>query len=275
MRLFTPLLATVLLLAGCRAEPVIAIDLRILDSIPVVPLQISGSDESHSLRHSATGLLLGDGSVLTCSHALPRGVRGGGGGGGGALGRVRVTGPWINYDVKSRGTYRGDGSSWMDDAPPESLDDWAVITLDPPVDPAQFVQPTVAYHVSFEAPRVGETVYLVGYTVEPVEGSSEGAFIRYWVPLIVVSPPSNARSLGESVVWLRGPSEPFAQTQAPAYGGRPLASLRHGFSGGPVLRVRPGGLGGPTLEVCAILHGKALQRDDLGVAIVPKSFEHR
>ncbi|MBK9187710.1 MAG: trypsin-like peptidase domain-containing protein [Phycisphaerales bacterium] len=258
-----------LILGGCRAEPAVEIDLRVLDSIPVVPLQFSdGADETASLRHSATGLLLGDGIVLTCAHTLPSERQ---------HGRVRVTGPWISYEVRTRGSYRGDGSEpWKDTEPPESLDDWAVITLDPPVEPAHVILSSQVCPLTFEPPSVGETVYLVGYTVEPVEGSPDGAFVRYWVPLLVVPAPTNVRSAFESsVVWLRGPSRPFAQTQVHAYGGKPLASLRQGFSGAPVLRVRDDGAGGVRLEVCAILHGRALRRDDLGVAIVPARFEVR
>ncbi len=151
MRLLAALAATPLILAGCRAEPTVEIDLRSLDSVPVVPLHFSeGADETDSLRHSATGLLLGDGTVLTCAHTVPDHL---------PQGRVRVTGPWINYKLRTRGTYRGDASvAWKDTEPPESLDDWAVIALDPPVEPAQVVHSAHSCTLSFEPPPVGETV---------------------------------------------------------------------------------------------------------------------
>jgi hypothetical protein len=234
--------------------------------VPVVPLQFGEENGAPGARHGATGLLRPVGTVLTCSHAVP---------GGGSDGKIRITGPWIDYRITGRGDEPGGLSgTWTDADPPISLDDWAVIAPEPAIDASGIFVPLLRVGVSSEPPRLGETVYLVGYTVEEVEGDPNGWFVRYWVPLVVVAPPrSVSESLGGSVVWLQAGSQPFTETpgaRSPG-AGRPSNALKPGFSGAPVLRLRRGE-GGAELEVCAVFHGVTRGRDDIGVAIVPRLF---
>lgn len=275
-------------LSACRAEPKVTIDLRLLDRVPVVPLHIAEGVDEQSSRHTATGLLQSDGTILTCSHALPRNRN---------EGRIRITGPWITYHVQSSGDDLSfDFPRWSETDPPSALNDWAVITTDPPIDAKTLFFSPLSVAISTTPPEIGETVYLVGYTVETTASNPNGQFVRYWVPMIVVTPPSHIReALGNTVLWLRPPSNatllspPQAEQSATAPSthselntgtGHLLHSLRNGFSGAPVLRVQRNPndtlTTPPKLEVCAVFHGMGNNgHDTIGVAIVPKFFATR
>ena len=181
------LLVSVIAIAGCRAPgrgPGVAFDLRLLDRAPVVPIQMR--------EGNATGLLRPDGSVLTCSHVVPRGH---------AQGEVRITGPWIRFSVPESGDHLArTWGDWSAAEPPDPLDDWAILVTDPPIDARQIFAAPLELRLSRDPPHIGETVYLVGYTVEG------GRFIRYWVTLAVVPPPGDRRSSTPAhVIWLPTP----------------------------------------------------------------------
>ena len=99
-----------------------------------------------------------------------------------------------------------------------------------------------------DPPRVGETVYIVGYSVD------DRQFTRYWVPAVVVdTPAAEYRAFGESVIWLRAapPGPGAAQHPGAARGAGRTGTIRHGLSGSPVLRHRGDG----SLELCGLLVG--------------------
>lgn len=255
MRPLTCLALLLIVLGGCRAQPSVTIDPRTLDCVPVVALAFRDAG-------NATALVLDDGTLLTCSHALPPEA--------GSC-RVQVNGVEHNYHIVGRGLPAAVGS-WKVKQPPVSLDDWAAISLDQPMNAASVVGCTVPCVLAFEPPRVGETVYLVGYTAEFRGAPGDSLFVRYWVPLIVVPAPRGfPAGLSESVVWLRTGSRKFASPDQSIQRmwSRPLNEVRPGFSGAPVLRVGHDASGEVRFEVCAILPGKADGRSDYGAAIVP------
>jgi hypothetical protein len=261
MKRIAPLLAMLVLLAGCRAKPVVAIDPRILDCVPVVAIVLDGN------RHS-TGLLLDYGTVLMSSHALPDDED---------RGKAEVSGFEVEYRVASRGSFRGSIDRKLQPAP-GPLEDWAVITPDPPIARDRVVGCTVPLVVSFEPPRFGETVYYVGYTAEPEAGSNDRLLVRYWVPFVVTNPPWNFRSsFGDSVFWLQAPSRRFVRDHLSTYNmlGRPLDEARPGFSGGPLLRLGHDSLGNARLEVCGVMQGRRRGAGDLGLAVVPRGVPQR
>ena len=251
------------ILTGCAelrapGEPVVTIDLRVLDRVPVFPLVIAeGDDVKLSLKHGATGMLREDGTIITCSHFIPRGY---------AHGRLCVTGPWIGYQVLDS----GDGlsvkwSSWSEEAPLPVTQDWAVLQPSPPIDVAQFLSDPVFVLAGTSPPQVGETLYLVGYTLHPDSPRNRPRFARFWVPLLVVSTPESLTALGRAVASVQTASQPYPEPTANhALGsGTPSSVLRPGFSGSPVLR----SLGDGRFEQCAIYHGLVQGRDDIGIVL--------
>lgn len=255
MRMLSCIALLLLWLGGCRAQPLVTIDPRMLDCVPVVAMAFRDAG-------NATGLVLDDGTVLTCSHALPAEA---------GISRVQVNGVEHNYHVVGRGLPAAMGS-WKVEQPPVSLDDWSVIALDQPIKAGSVVGCTVPCVLAFEPPRIGETVYLVGYTAEMTHDPNESLFVRYWVPLVVVPAPRGfPANLASSVVWMRTASRRYASPDQSLQQmwSRPLNEVRPGFSGSPVLRVGYDEAGEARFEVCAILHGKAHGRTDYVAAIVP------
>lgn len=255
MKMLSCIAVLLLWMGGCRAQPLVTIDPRALDCIPVVVLAFPGTG-------IATGLVLDDGTVLTCSHALPPEAQDG---------SVQVHGVLYNYHVVGRGAPEG-VESWRVNQPPASLDDWAVISLNRPMNAASVVGCAVPCVLVFEPPRIGETVYLVGYTAEMRSAPGETWFVRYWIPLVVVPAPKGfPATLASSVVWLQTTSRKSASPDPSVQPSqsRPLHELRLGFSGSPILRLGYDSAGEARFEVCAILHSKSDGRTDHGSAIVP------
>jgi hypothetical protein len=246
------LIISAILLAGCAPRP--RVDLNLLDHVPVVPLQMATG--------CGTGLLLPSGEVLTCSHILPRGLE---------QGDVRITGPWIRYHANRSGdNLRERWTTWEDGRPSNATNDWALIVPDPPVKADDIFFPPAKVDLVTDLPRVGETVYIVGYTVQ---GTGQGRFVRYWTPMLVVRPPrSRYAAFGPQLIWLRSGS--YDQTAADAEAGAlinnsgegRLGPIRKGFSGAPVLRH----LGGGRFEVCALFvdaEFKGESATGIGIAI--------
>jgi hypothetical protein len=237
MRWFTLLF---LALLGCRASgPEVSIDLRRLDGAPVVPIQ--------SKTGSFTGTLRPDGTLLTCSHGIPRHERDG---------DLCVAGAWVRYHVVASGDDLAVEWHVQSEPPRRAPEDWAVITTEPRIDPAFVFHPPLALELSTLPPRVGETVYLVGYTVESTREGRSGSgqnLKRYWVPALAIEEIHDASEAEAHGVWIEASSEQveFAagELSERSTAGRPLAGMRRGFSGSPVMRVNAQ----QQLEVCAIL----------------------
>jgi hypothetical protein len=240
-----------LLTASCAPAPRIAIDLRALDGVPVLPLQTDTGVSS--------ALLLEDGTVLTCSHGIPRGHE---------TGELCLGGFWTRYHVAMSGdNLATHWDVWKGKVPDGMHGDWSHVTLTPAVRPSDFFHPPFPVTPSPRPPQPGETVYVVGYTIEPdPNGTPEAPHhaVRHWVPLIVTPPPT--RSLAETaepVVWVRtGPEEDLPELPPPAspQGGRPGAFLARGFSGTPLLRPIASADGRPAFEACGVL--VAADRED-------------
>lgn len=237
MRWFCLLLCVSL---GCRAvEPEVAIDLRRLDGAPVVPIQ--------SRTGSFTGTLRPDGTLLTCSHGIPRSERDG---------DLWVAGAWVRYHVLASGDDLAEAWTFQSEPPRRARDDWALIRTEPRLDPGAVFHPPLALGLSALPPRVGETVYVVGYTVESTHDASSGStrdLERYWVPAIAVEEIRPAHDEEPTGIWIQASSTPveFAADELSdrPTAGRPLAGMRRGFSGSPVIRVNAQ----HELEVCAIV----------------------
>ncbi|MGH7131086.1 MAG: hypothetical protein ACREJO_03980 [Phycisphaerales bacterium] len=249
--------------AGCTdlrapGEPTVTIDLQTLDRVPVFPLIVAEGDDTRiSLKHSATGTLRSDGTVVTCSHFIPRNH---------AHDMVSITGPWIDYQVLESGDGLGiSWSTWSEEAPPLVSQDWAILQPNPSVVVATYFPDTLFAPTSARPPRVGETLYLVGYTVDPKSPEGRPRFARFWVPLLVVPTPESLGKFGDAVAWVQTASQPYAESPSPRAtgGGSPSTVLRPGFSGSPVLRSLAGG----HLEQCAIYHGSVQGRDDIGIVV--------
>lgn len=245
--------AVLLLLGACRAEPKIELDLRQLDTVPVVPLVMK--------QGASSALIRPDGRLLTCSHAIGRGE---------AAGETMVAGIAMNYAVLAS----GDGlavqwRTWNRNEPQRHDLDWALLSVDQPVSMAGFVAPGEVA-LSVKRPEVGETLYLVGYTVEGTQ------LVRYWAVFVVVPKPSGDFTAEESLVWIRaGSGASEAERQAavvPAWpgAGRLTRGLMKGLSGSPILRhTKVGGV--DRLEACGIFVGAGTMENgkasDYGVAI--------
>lgn len=235
---------------GCSAparEAGSAFDAALADRLPVVPVQTSAGN--------GTGLLLPDGSVLTCSHVIPRRR---------PQGKVRVTGAWIDYQVESCGD--GLATRWTEWSPTDApaIDkDWADISTSPSVSGAALFADPPAMHWTARPPRRGDTLFLVGYTVE------EDRFVRCWIDLEVVEVGVKPGTASEHSFWVRATGRSNR-----ARGDAPGATVERcglslGFSGAPVMRLTES----RQVEICGMLAAAELDSSGrptrLGVAISP------
>jgi hypothetical protein len=183
----------------------------------------------------STACLRSDGTVLTVSHALPRGkVQG-----NCVLGWREVT-----YTVASSGD--GLTSQWHDksraDQVPWSLD-WAVLTTSPRSSSAG---PEITEMVAAtEVPAWGEDLYLIGYT-----GLGDRPHV---VRVRVIEPPKPlAPARADGLIWIEAESG---------------SEIRRGYSGGPLVRLKADG----TIVHCGMLRGAGFtgagRETRLGVAI--------
>lgn len=241
-------------LSGCAAtdkEPGPYSIAALVDRLPVVPIQ------TH--QGNGTGLLLADGSVLTCSHVFPRGE---------VQGAIRVTGPWISYRVEKSGDQlSGTWSAWSAGSARDVQNDWTIFAPSSPVIAETLFNDPIRVVLSPAPPARGDSLFLVGYTVEG------GRFERCQVPLQVVEPP--VRELAGSAFGVKAISGKAVRAHAPG-----AAVLRDhlslGFSGAPIWRVRADGV----VEACGMLVAAELDRaghpTQVGVATgIPRLGDQR
>ncbi len=224
-------------LAGCACqEPTLDIEARVLDSIPVVPL-ITNLGVS-------TALLGEDSTLVTVSHAIPRGE---------FSGPAEVSSASYTYNVLTSGD--GLQRSWTvwDDTIADlgQGQDWAKLSLSPALTPGAVFHSPATITWSSQPPLVGEQLVLVGYTMEG------DVLQRYWVPVQVIASPAQFQVLDAGHhVWFR------------TLTGK---NLRNGFSGAPLLRQSADGV----FEFCAMMVSSKKAGGiplDVGVAIyVPKN----
>jgi hypothetical protein len=230
MKYLGPVCAILMFLVGCHTAstgPRADFEFHVLDQIPVVPVQTKDSN--------CSGLLLRDGTILTCSHVIPRNE---------SEGPIRVTGPWIRYNVTSSGDHLA--TAWGDRSRhgvPAEFDDWAYIRTEPSLRPELIFGDLISPQQSAAPPRIGETLVVLGYSVEQGE---ESRFVRYWLPVEVVAP---ALPREGTVFWLKARPGSMLQRSDCNGSARLASSFKSGFSGAPVLRPQKDG----SMEVCAIL----------------------
>ncbi len=223
-----------LLLAGCACqEPKLSIEASVLDSIPVVPLV--------TVLGVSTAWLDGDLSLVTVSHAIPRGQ---------SSGPAEVSWTSVIYTV----TASGDGleREWaLWDSTIARLgqgQDWAKMRLTLPLTQGSFFTDPLTITWSDQPPRVGEQLVIVGYTRE------DNQVVRYWTPIEIIDVPEVHREIDAGHhVWFRTVTG---------------KNLREGFSGAPLLRQRVDG----GFEACAMMVSAQYKRGgeplSTGVAIV-------
>jgi len=227
------LVALTALLGGCAPGPGARVDFdaAALRRVQVAPLVLDGS--------LANALILGEGRLLTCSHAIPRGRR--------HFDALLAGRPVAIEVLRSGDDLRTVWPAPWDPAhPPDPTTDWALLRFEPTKEPGPV--PAGPDAMSDEPPYIGESVFVVGYLVE------ENRYVRKFAPALVTQRPKQQyQSLGETLIWLQGPGSKATRPQgangphAPEYPG----ILQRGLSGSPVVRRTPTG----DLRVCAMLVG--------------------
>lgn len=222
--------------SGCEPGPRVDFDPRVLDSVPVVPVKTGES--------WVNGLLLPNGDMLTCSHAIPRHTE---------SGKGELAGWPVRFWVVASGDQLETVWNYPQDMKqqPVPSTDWAYLRFDPPLRPKFVFDQEFSTPISYQPPVLGETLFAVGYVF------ADGDYRRQWTPGIVVEPPeSRLDALSEPVYWLRGlpvtgheslPEAPETlEVALPASGS--FGVFRRGLSGSPVIRRRTDG----KLEACGI-----------------------
>lgn len=246
-------------IGGCVSEPKphVEFDLSVLDRVPVFPLTGTLADTPRAV---CTGLLLPDGTILTCSHGLTRE-------------KTQGYGYFAGYPIKYRVLRSGDQlrAMWLspDPAhPPEATGDWALLSSDPRIRSRYVSEGFVDVPLSDRPPSPGETLFVVGYTLT----DADEYYDRVWAPVLVVARP------GEDSVWLKG-LVPEDLRKISRYSGRPAGAGRpgmqqKGLSGSPVIRRSPDG----RLEACGLWIAGQFDEDGrarIGVAIpIPSQLLH-
>jgi hypothetical protein len=229
------LLVLTILISGCGQALRVDFDPQRFDRLTVVSVETEMGNSS--------GLVLPDGSLVTCSHAFVRRSH---------TGDMILAGHYARYEVVASGDdLEQEWGRWSREQAPPVAKDWAIATPVPGVPVAEvFVTPEFP-RVSAVPPQLGETLYLVAYTKE------DEVFTRYWTPVQVVSKPWRYSDPGAGAFWVKVVDG---------------SSLRRGFSGAPLLRLS----GDDHWEVCGILVDAEVSLDkgphaphhtDLGVAI--------
>lgn len=207
-------------LIGCEREMGVRIDPQFFDRLAVVPLQ---SDAG-----IAAGLILEDGTVVSCLHVLSHES---------TVGQIVIMGHPVFYEIVARGdAHKETWSRWErgESQPPQLEQDWVMLRTEPEL-AASHWRPRPEYlNISNGAPAPGDRVYLIGYA------AVDGEISRFQSAFRVISRPKTYASASASngIFWLRTLEG---------------SALRQGFSGAPILRRNRD----DQWEICGIFVGPA------------------